>query len=222
MLAFYTPDRALEGKSLANIAASRGAPSAETALDLIERGDASIVSFNMSEADIVHIMRQPYTMTSSDGDLVPMGAGRPHPRNYANPHQLAAGMAYVLVNGQVVMDEAKFGSAMPGRVLRKGVEPQLAPRDELIQKRLGARSGAPPAFTRSASLRAQFPRRPALPRHDRREDVMRRDVAEVEVRGESAGRAVLQLRVVASVARQPGVQKLLEAPRRFCRPASHR
>lgn len=36
----------------------------------------------MSEPDIAHIMQQPYTMTSSDGGLVPMGDGKPHPRSY--------------------------------------------------------------------------------------------------------------------------------------------
>jgi N-acyl-D-aspartate/D-glutamate deacylase len=36
----------------------------------------------MSERDIEIIMRQPWTMTSTDGDLVPFGAGRPHPRAY--------------------------------------------------------------------------------------------------------------------------------------------
>ena len=137
----------------------------------------------MSEADIAHIMRQPYTMTSSDGDLVPMGSGRPHPRNngafarklavyvrergvvslesairsatslsatvfglsdrgvirpgawadlaifdlkevrdratYLDPHQLATGMTYVLVNGQVAVEDGKFTGAMAGRVVRK-------------------------------------------------------------------------------------------------------
>jgi N-acyl-D-aspartate/D-glutamate deacylase len=122
-------------------------------------------------------------MTSSDGGLVPPGAGRPHPRNngafarklaryvrdrrtvtlefavrsmtslpaevftikdrgairegawadiavfdpavvqdqatYADPHQLASGVAYVLVNGQVVVDNGKFTPALPGAVLRR-------------------------------------------------------------------------------------------------------
>ena len=51
-------------------------------MDLIVKGDVSIVSFNMSEQDIELIMRQPWTMASSDGGLVPMNAGVPHPRNY--------------------------------------------------------------------------------------------------------------------------------------------
>lgn len=183
VIAFYAPDRTLEGKSVAEIAAARGAAPEDAVLDLVARGDAGIVSFNMSEADIAHIMRQPYTMTSSDGDLVPMGSGRPHPRNngafarklavyvrergvvslesairsatslsatvfglsdrgvirpgawadlaifdlkevrdratYLDPHQLATGMTYVLVNGQVAVEDGKFTGAMAGSVLRK-------------------------------------------------------------------------------------------------------
>jgi N-acyl-D-amino-acid deacylase len=38
---------------------------------------------------------------------------------YLDPHQLAAGMAYVLVNGTVVIDDGQFTPAHPGRVLRK-------------------------------------------------------------------------------------------------------
>ena len=49
-------------------------------LALLEQGDASIVSFNMTEDDIVRLVRQPWTMTSSDGALVAFGRGVPHPR----------------------------------------------------------------------------------------------------------------------------------------------
>ena len=42
----------------------------------------SLVSFNMSERDIELIMRQTWNMTCTDGDLVPMGQGKPHPRAY--------------------------------------------------------------------------------------------------------------------------------------------
>jgi N-acyl-D-aspartate/D-glutamate deacylase len=54
----------------------------EYALRMLEKGDASLVSFNMSEGDIEGIMRQPWTMTCTDGDLVRMGVGKPHPRAY--------------------------------------------------------------------------------------------------------------------------------------------
>ena len=38
---------------------------------------------------------------------------------YVDPHQLAEGMAYVLVNGQPVVADGKFTTALPGKVLRK-------------------------------------------------------------------------------------------------------
>ena len=38
---------------------------------------------------------------------------------YADPHRLAEGMSYVIVNGVVVMHEGQFTEALPGRVLRK-------------------------------------------------------------------------------------------------------
>lgn len=183
LIAHYRPDRTLEGKSLEQIASDRKVPPVRVALELIARQSPSIVSFNMSEDDIAEIMRQPYTMTSSDGGLVAMDEGKPHPRNYGaftrklsryvrergtitlehairsmtslpatvlgmkdrgviregaaadvvifdpakvveratytDPHQLAEGMAFVLVNGEVVIDNEKFTTALPGRVLRR-------------------------------------------------------------------------------------------------------
>jgi N-acyl-D-amino-acid deacylase len=183
LIAHYRPEPALEGRTLEQIAADRNQPPVRVALELIARQAPSIVSFNMSEDDIAEIMRQPYTMTSSDGGLVAMGAGKPHPRNYGafarklsryvrergtvtlehairsmtslpatvfgmkdrgiiregaaadilifdpakiverstytEPHQLAEGMDYVLVNGQAVIANGKFTAALPGKVLRR-------------------------------------------------------------------------------------------------------
>jgi N-acyl-D-amino-acid deacylase len=182
-IAFFRPEPSLEGKTLAQIADARGVAPERAALDLLARGNASIVSFNMAERDIEQIMRQPFTMTSSDGGLVLPTEGQPHPRDYGAfarklsvyvrerkvialeaairsmtslpaavfgmkdrgavregaaadlaifdpaavrdratytaPHQLAEGMAYVLVNGVVVIDSGTFTDALPGRVLRK-------------------------------------------------------------------------------------------------------
>jgi N-acyl-D-amino-acid deacylase len=81
-IAHYAPDRSLEGTNLEDVSKARGLPPEEAAIELILKGDVSIVSFNMSEQDIERIMRQPWTMASSDGGLVPMNAGVPHPRNY--------------------------------------------------------------------------------------------------------------------------------------------
>ena len=183
LIAHYRPDPTLEGKSLLQIAEGRQQTPVRTALELIAAQSPSIVSFNMSEDDIAELMRQPYTMTSSDGGLVAMGEGKPHPRNYGafarklsryvrerqtislehairsmtslpaavfgmrdrgviregavadlvvfdlervaerstytEPHQLAEGMVYVLVNGELVIDDGKFTNARPGRVLKR-------------------------------------------------------------------------------------------------------
>lgn len=79
---YFEPDDSIEGMKLAEIAEARGTDPVETALDLIEQGDPGIVSFNMSDEDIATFMKQPWTMTASDGGLGTFGEGVPHPRNY--------------------------------------------------------------------------------------------------------------------------------------------
>ena len=80
VISLYAPNHALEGKSLADVAKDAKRTPDETVLDLLEKADASLVSFNMSDEDIDRIMQQPFTMTCTDGDLVPFGEGKPHPR----------------------------------------------------------------------------------------------------------------------------------------------
>ena len=150
-------------------------------MSLIMKGGASVVSFNMSETDIELIMRQPFTMTCTDGDLVPFGFGKPHPRGngafarklrvyvhergivdlafairsmtslpasvfgmkdrgvlrpnawadllildpgkvrdtatYQDPHRLAEGIPFVIVNGVIVRDAGTFTGKLPGTVV---------------------------------------------------------------------------------------------------------
>jgi N-acyl-D-amino-acid deacylase len=80
VISFYRPNPSLEGQSLAQVSKTMNKPPEEAAMDLLVKGDASLVSFNMTESDIELIMRQPFTMTCTDGDLVPFGQGKPHPR----------------------------------------------------------------------------------------------------------------------------------------------
>jgi len=82
LIASYRAEPALAGKTLTEIARARGVDPVTAALALMDGGSASIVSFNMSEDDIAAIMREPFTMASSDGGLVAVGAGQPHPRDY--------------------------------------------------------------------------------------------------------------------------------------------
>jgi acyl-homoserine-lactone acylase len=86
----FPPDPSVEGRTLAAVAAERGQDPVEVALDLLEAGGAGVVSFNMHDDDVVRFMRQSWTMTASDGDLVEMGTGVPHPRAYGTfPRRLA-------------------------------------------------------------------------------------------------------------------------------------
>ena len=70
LIASYRADPSLAGKTLTEIAKARGVDPVTAALALMDGGNASIVSFNMSEDDIEAIMRAPFTMASSDGGLV--------------------------------------------------------------------------------------------------------------------------------------------------------
>ncbi len=78
----HRPDRSLEGKRLDAVARARLAEPVDVAIDIIVAGGAQIVSFNMQESDIRAFMTQPWTMTCSDGELVALGEGVPHPRSY--------------------------------------------------------------------------------------------------------------------------------------------
>jgi N-acyl-D-amino-acid deacylase len=82
MISRYAANPSFEGQRLSVLAATAGVAPEEYALQMLEKGDASLVSFNMSEGDIEGIMKQPWTMTCTDGDLVRMGEGVPHPRAY--------------------------------------------------------------------------------------------------------------------------------------------
>ena len=181
VIARYQPDASLEGKSLDEIARGMRLSPIEAAMSLIMKGGASVVSFNMSETDIELIMRQPFTMTCTDGDLVPFGFGKPHPRGngafarklrvyvnergivdlafairsmtslpasvfgmkdrgvlrpnawadlllfdpakvrdtatYQDPHRLAEGIPFVIVNGVIVRDAGTFTGRLPGKVV---------------------------------------------------------------------------------------------------------
>ncbi len=79
---YYNPDSTIEGKTLKDVADERNETSLDMAIKLIKEGKPGIVSFNMKEEDVYRFMRQPWTMTSSDGGLVEIGEGVPHPRNY--------------------------------------------------------------------------------------------------------------------------------------------
>lgn len=82
VLCDVTANRASLGKSIARIAAERGRPAPETALELIreEQGQIFIISFNNNEGNLRKVLTHPLTSIITDG-LV-MEGGISHPRTF--------------------------------------------------------------------------------------------------------------------------------------------
>lgn len=78
----YAPDESIEGRMLSDLARERGIEALDLAAELMRGGSVSIVSHNMHPDDVATLMVQRWTMTASDGGLVPMDQGVPHPRSY--------------------------------------------------------------------------------------------------------------------------------------------
>jgi len=110
-------DRSVEGHTLAEIATQRARHPIDLAIEMVAQNSPSIVSFNMDEDDIANLMRQPWTMTSSDGTLVEMGSGVPHPRAYGTfPRKIRR---YVLEKNVVSLEEAiRSMTSLPATVVR--------------------------------------------------------------------------------------------------------
>lgn len=80
-------DPSLAGKSLARIAGERGLSptpenAAETAIEIQLKGGCSAIYHAISEDDVVRIMKYPFTMVASDGEIPIFGQATPHPRSY--------------------------------------------------------------------------------------------------------------------------------------------
>ncbi len=112
-----TFDESLEGKLLSDVASDWGLDPLDAAIRLFREGRPSIVSFNMHEDDIRRLMDQPWTMTASDGDLVPWMEGVPHPRSYgAFTRKLET---YVREEGVVSIEAAvRSMTGLPAQVFR--------------------------------------------------------------------------------------------------------
>ncbi len=169
----------LEGKNLLEISQIMEKSPVETVIQLILEGSPGIVSFNMSDADVIHFMKKDYVMTSSDGHIEIPGDGKPHPRCYGafsrkirkyviedkvigmeqaikaatslpanmiglqnrgsikegqiadivifnpetiqdvatfdEPHQYSSGIKYLLVNGDMVIENGKYNGKLAGK-----------------------------------------------------------------------------------------------------------
>ncbi|HEV2687077.1 MAG TPA: D-aminoacylase [Bryobacteraceae bacterium] len=115
-------DPALAGKSLAEITAARGRPvtienAAETAIELQQKGGCSAVFHAISEEDVERILRSPYTMIGSDGEIPQFGRGAPHPRSYGTFARVLA--RYVRERKTLTLEDAvRKMSGYPAERLR--------------------------------------------------------------------------------------------------------
>jgi N-acyl-D-aspartate/D-glutamate deacylase len=110
-------EESLEGRTLDQVAEEWGVSPIDASVRLFRLGSPSIVSFNMHEADVRGLMVQPWTMTASDGDLVPWQVGVPHPRSYGTfPRKIRQ---YVVEEGLMDLASAiRTMTSLPANVFR--------------------------------------------------------------------------------------------------------
>lgn len=111
----------LEGKTLKYWCQQKGLePSIENGAELVMeaqvKGGASCIFHAMDENDVVNIMKHPQTMIASDGRLVKLGDGHPHPRWYGTfPRVLGQ---YVRDRGILSLSEAIYKmTLMPAQTM---------------------------------------------------------------------------------------------------------
>ena len=102
-------DRTLAGKNLAEITRARGMEptienAAETAIELQSKGGCSAIYHAINEEDVVRIMRSPYTMIASDGEIPTFGNASPHPRSYGTFARVLG--VYVREKHVITLEEA--------------------------------------------------------------------------------------------------------------------
>jgi N-acyl-D-amino-acid deacylase len=187
VVATFKADTSYNGKSIEEVNLMKGnkhkaAAEAETVIQMMEKGGASMVFHGMGDADVNAIMRYPFNMFASDAGIRVYKQGAPHPRGYGTnarvlgkyvreqkiisleeairrmtslpaqkfkitdrgllregfaadivlfdektvndlstydqPHQYSVGFKYVLVNGQIEVENGVQNSIRSGKALR--------------------------------------------------------------------------------------------------------
>ena len=115
-------DRSLAGKNLTQLTQARGAEptmenAAETVMELVNKGGCSAVYHAIAEEDVVRIMRSPFTMIASDGDIPVFGQAAPHPRSYGTFARVLG--VYVREKNVLTLEDAvRRMSAYPAQRLK--------------------------------------------------------------------------------------------------------
>ena len=109
VVASYKSDSSFNGKSIEEVNLSLGkkhtaAQEAETIIQMMEKGGASMVFHGMSELDIKAIMRYPFNMVASDASIRVYKEGNPHPRGYGTNARVLK--KYVREENVISLEEA--------------------------------------------------------------------------------------------------------------------
>ena len=105
---FTQANQPCEGLTLKRLGDARGMAPVDAMLDLLieERMNVEILIFMMSPENMRRILQKPYVMVGSDAGALthepPLGAGRPHPRNFGT---------FPFVLGALARDEGLFPMA---------------------------------------------------------------------------------------------------------------
>lgn len=137
-VAWYRPNKAWEGKNIAEITALRGRNrkkldnQIDTIFEIMRRGGAQMIFHSMSQEDVERIMRYPNTAVASDGGIREFGQGMPHPRSYGTNARVLA--EYVRKRGVLTLEDAiRRMTSLPARtfgfkdrgVIREGAAADL-------------------------------------------------------------------------------------------------
>jgi dihydroorotase/N-acyl-D-amino-acid deacylase len=102
-------DKSLAGKNLAEITKARGREltienAAETLLEIQHQGGCSAVYHAIDEQDVERIMKYPFTMIASDGEVPQFNVAAPHPRSYGTFSRVLA--RYVRERHAITLEDA--------------------------------------------------------------------------------------------------------------------
>lgn len=122
VMANCTWDKTLAGKNLAEITKARGRTitlesAAETLLEIQHSGGCQAIYHAISEEDIERILKYPFTMIGSDGEVPQFGVGAPHPRSYGTFVRVLA--RYVRERHTITLEDAVHKmSGLPAQRLK--------------------------------------------------------------------------------------------------------
>lgn len=108
-VAFYRADTTFNGKSIEEVnllmkRKHKAKEEAETIMDMMMKGGASMVFHGMSEDDVKRIMQYPFNMFASDASIRIFGQGAPHPRGFGTNARVLG--KYVRQEKTISLEEA--------------------------------------------------------------------------------------------------------------------